>query len=163
MAHRPLSGLSTRDLTDMIKIGNEQAILEGEERNASRARKGKAPRTWGLTPAPAPASPLDGASDATLEMIHRDSDLGRRVEFTAQRLPSHDEPNPCVIKDKTLPKGYTYLAEFVLGLSWERIAIRHNIAHASSVAGMAGKFCNARHGCTPTELRESEALKALAV
>lgn len=152
MAHRPLSGLSTRDLTDMIGIGNEQAILEGAERNASRQRKGKAPRTWGLAPAPAPDSPLDVASDATLRSIHDDSDLGRRIEFS----------EPCV-KDKTFPKGYTYLAEFVLGLSWERIAIRHNIAHSSSVAGMAGKFCNARHGCTPTELRESEALKALAV
>ena len=153
MAHRPLSGLSTRDLTDMIGLGNSKAILEGAERNASRARKGKAPRAWGLAPAPAPASPLDSASDATLDMIHRDSDLGRRIEFS----------EPCGVKDKTFPKGYTYLAEFVLGLSWERIAIRHSIAHSSSVAGMAGKFCNARHGCTPTELRESEALKALAV
>lgn len=150
---RSLIGLTGKDLRALMATGSETAILEGQARDASRARKGKAPR-YG-TSAPAPASPLDGASDTTLRSIHDDSDLGRRIEVEVSE--------PCMIKDKTLPKGYTYLAEFVLGLSWERIAIRHNIAHSSSVAGMAGKFCHAQHGCNPTELRESEALKALAV
>lgn len=152
---RSLIGLSGKDLKALMATGSETAILEGKMRDESRVRKGKAPRYGTAAPAPA----LDGASDATLRSIHNDADLGRRIEFTAQ--PMRQEP--CVVKDKTLPKGYTYLTEFVLGLSWERIAIRHNIAHSSSVAGMAGKFCHAQHGCTPTELRESEALKALAV
>jgi hypothetical protein len=160
MAHRPLSGLSTRDLTDMIGIGNEQAILEGAERNASRQRKGKAPRTWGL--APAPASPLDGASDATLRSIHNDADLGRRVEFTAQRLPSHDEPNPCVIKDKTEPIGSRALVEFGLGLSYRSIARRHGLS-VQYVSSQASIWSKANHGMTPTEYRTKKTLATMAV
>ena len=160
MAHRPLSGLSTRDLTDMIGIGNEQAILEGAERNASRQRKGKAPRTWGLAPAPAPASPLDGASDATLDMIHRDSDLGRRIEFTAQRL--HTDGEPCIVKDKTEPIGYRALVEFGLGLSYRSIARRHGLS-VQYVSSQASLWSKANHGITPTEYRTRETLKGLAV
>lgn len=150
MAHRPLSGLSTRDLTDMIKIGNEQAILEGAERNASRARKGKTPRTWGL--APAPASPLDSASDATLRSIHDDSDLGRRIEFS----------EPCEIKDKTEPIGSRALLEFGLGLSYRTIARRHGLS-VQYVSSQASIWSKANHGMTPTEYRTRQTLATMAV
>lgn len=153
---RSLIGLTGKDLRALMATGSETAILEGKMRDESRARKGKAPR-YGTS---APASPLDGASDATLDMIHRDSDLGRRIEFTAQRL--HTDGEPCIVKDKTEPIGYRALVEFGLGLSYRSIARRHGLS-VQYVSSQASLWSKANHGITPTEYRTRETLKGLAV
>ena len=72
MNKRPMIGLSRRDLTLRIVAGDPLALAEGEIRNLSRMRKGKAPvKAYDSAPsAPAPA-PAPSAPDTIASIVAR--------------------------------------------------------------------------------------------
>ena len=72
MSKRPMIGLSRRDLTARIVAGDPLAIAEGEIRNLSRMRKGKATvKAYDSAPAPAPSAPAPSAPDAIAAIVAR--------------------------------------------------------------------------------------------